>query len=123
MIIKIPVSIGELLDKISILQIKSNNIVDANKLKNVFHELTYLFDIFAKLKIEDHTLLYDELFSINKKLWDLEDSIRVLIANKQFDLEFIDISISIHNTNDKRCQIKTQINQKYNSEIFEVKSY
>lgn len=121
--IKIPVSIGELLDKISILQIKSNNISDSNKLKHVFYELTYLFDIFSTLKIEDHTLLYDELLITNKKLWDLEDYIRILISNNKFDLEFINTSINIHTTNDKRCQIKTQINQKYNSEIFEVKSY
>ena len=123
MIIHIPVSIGELLDKISILQIKSENITDHNKLLNIRYELQYLHDILGALNIDDYHVIYDELYATNNILWKLENNIRQLMLDSEFSVEFIKTSVGIHDTNDERYRIKSLICRKYDSDIFEEKSY
>jgi hypothetical protein len=119
---KIEVSIGEIVDKLSILQIKKENISDVNKLYNVNNEFSYLHDIvFNELKISDDD--YYNLLIINKSLWDIEDHIRKKEIDKSFDDEFIDLARKVYITNDKRSVIKKEINIKYNSLFVEEKSY
>jgi len=119
---KIEISIGEIVDKLSILELKKINIQDDKKLINVKKEYEYLFTIvFENLKIEKKH--YDELFLVNKKLWNLEEKIREKDYLKEFDDQFIEYSKSIYQTNDDRFNIKKKINIKYNSELVEEKSH
>ena len=119
---KIEISVGEIVDKLSILELKKINIQDNKKLINVKKEYEYLFTIvFKNLKIEKKH--YDELFLVNKKLWDLEEKIREKDYLKEFDDQFIEYSKSIYQTNDDRFNIKKKINIKYNSKLVEEKSY
>lgn len=121
---KIDISDGELLDKVTILQIKSEKITDNNKLKNVLTELNHLLpyknDIVAKYNIND---LYISLLEINEKLWKIEDDIRDKERNKIFDQEFVELARSVYLTNDERSRIKKLINQKTKSTFVEEKSY
>lgn len=117
-----PISIGELLDKISILQIKSNKILDKNKKKNIDKELNLL------LKLIDNNIIknnqnYLELYQVNESLWNSEDKIRELENKKQFDNVFIDTARSIYQLNDKRSEIKKNINLLYKSILIEEKFY
>ena len=124
--INVPVSIGELLDKMSILEIKSSRILDSEKLKNITRELDLLSNIVGEnnfLELEETKVIYTELLDVNKTLWDLEDSIRDKERNKCFDEEFVEISRSIYRQNDLRCSLKTKLNSKLGSEIFEEKGY
>lgn len=119
----IEVSHGEIVDKLSILNIKKDNIIDEEKLVNINKEFLYLHEIvFSKLNIN-----YDEdyvsLLEINKKLWDIEDKIRDKEREKQFDEEFIELARSVYHTNDVRSKIKKDINIKYGSGFVEEKSY
>ena len=119
---KIEVSTGEIVDKLSILQIKKLNILEEDKLINVKKEFDYLYDIvFNQLKIENFD--YNDLVTINQKLWDIEDDIRDKERNSQFDNEFIELARSVYITNDKRANKKKEINFKYGSEFVEEKSY
>lgn len=119
---KIEISIGEIVDKLSILELKKINIQDDKKLINVKKEYEYLFTIvFENLKIEKKH--YDELFLVNKKLWNLEEKIREKDYLKEFDDQFIEYSKSIYQTNDDRFNIKKKINIKYNSKLVEEKSH
>ena len=120
---KIEVSHGEIVDKLSILNIKKDKITDEVKLVNINKEFLYLHEVvFSKLNIS-----YDEdyikLLEVNKILWDVEDKIRDKERNKQFDEEFIELSRSVYYTNDKRSEIKKEINEKYKSTFVEEKSY
>jgi hypothetical protein len=118
----IEVSIGEIVDKLSILKIKKNNIKDEIKLININKEYDYLFQIvFDELKIEESDF-YD-LVIINERLWDIEDSIRDKERESLFDSEFIELARSVYFTNDKRAEIKKEINLKYGSLFVEEKSY
>ena len=117
----IPVSIGELFDKYTILQIKSERITNLNKLELVHKEMDYL-----KLFIEQYQLpdiIFKELKSVNETLWTIEDDIRIKEKNSQFDDTFIQLARNVYITNDKRCEIKNNINQYFGSDIMEVKSY
>ena len=117
----IPVSIGELFDKYTILQIKSERITNLNKLELVHKEMDYL-----KLFIEQYQLpdiIFKELKSVNETLWTIEDDIRIKEKNSQFDDTFIQLARNVYITNDKRCEIKNEINILTNSSIYEVKSY
>ena len=119
----IEVSHGEIVDKLSILNIKKDNIIDEEKLVNINKEFLYLHEIvFSKLNIN-----YDEdyvrLLEINKKLWVIEDKIRDKEREKQFDEEFIELARSVYHTNDVRSKIKKDINIKYGSGFVEEKSY
>ena len=119
---EIEISIGEIVDKLSILRIKKNNITDPEKLVNVNKEYDYLYyKVFQELKIE--TSDFQELMMVNEMLWNVEDSIRVKEKNKEFDSDFIEMARSVYITNDQRAEIKKKINLKYSSNFIEEKSY
>ena len=124
MIITTPVSLGELVDKISILHIKNNNIKDDEKLKLIREELKLLtITLDGHLKKNDIQEFLDALIKINSELWIIEDQIRDCERSKKFDEKFISLARSVYITNDKRSEIKLDINKKFGSEIVEVKSY
>lgn len=119
---KIEVSVGEIVDKLSILQIKTAFIKDEEKLNNVKNEYDYLYDIvFNEMRIEQ-TDFFD-MVSINQKLWKIEDDIRDKERDKNFDSEFVELARSVYFTNDKRAEVKKKINLKYGSLFIEEKSY
>ena len=121
----IPVSPGELIDKITILEIKGEFIKDSNKLKNVKLEYKLLINILED-KITGSSnlkMLRQQLKEINIELWHIEDEIRELEKNKLFKTDFITLARSVYFTNDKRSKIKKKINELLNSEIMEEKSY
>ena len=124
MIISTPVSLGELVDKISILHIKNKNIKDDEKLKLIREELKLLtITLDGHLKKNDIQEFLDALIKINSELWTIEDEIRDCERSKKFDEKFISLARSVYITNDKRSEIKLDINKKFGSEIVEVKSY
>ena len=119
---EIEVSVGEIVDKLSILQIKKDNITDETKLSNIKNEFEYLYEkVFNQLliSIED----YNSLLNINKLLWGVEDEIREKERLKEFDEEFIELARKVYFTNDERAFLKKEINTKYNSGFVEEKSY
>jgi hypothetical protein len=118
--LNVPVSVGEVLDKISILEIKSERITDADKLNNVRTELTHLL---AVAKAHRHSELESELKEVNEALWDIEDRIRVKEHLQEFDDEFISLARLVYITNDKRADIKREINKASGSVLLEEKSY
>ena len=124
MLITTPISLGELVDKISILMIKKKNISDSIKLQHVNKELEFLQKTLKKYISEDEInefLL--KLVDINSKLWDIEDDIRECERKKLFDQTFIDLARSVYFTNDERAKVKNDINKTFGSELVEVKSY
>ena len=124
MIISTPVSLGELVDKISILHIKNINIKDEEKLKLIREELELLNQTLNKhIKNNDIQNYLDSLIEINSKLWVIEDGIRDCERKKKFDQTFIDLARSVYFTNDNRSEVKLEINKKFGSKIIEVKSY
>ena len=124
MLIDTPISLGELVDKISILIIKDKNIDDLDKKNHVNKELSFLKKTLKKyLKEEEIKDYLDELIDINSKLWVIEDDIRDCERNKIFDKKFIDLARSVYFTNDIRAVIKSKINKNFGSELIEVKSY
>ncbi|MDH5765554.1 MAG: DUF6165 family protein, partial [Gammaproteobacteria bacterium] len=116
---------GELLDKITILRIKSARIKDADKLNNVRKELKMLEDIWSQAVTEDDTIkqLTVELTSINEALWEIEDDIRDEEREKRFGDQFIELARSVYVTNDQRAEAKKKINLHLGSDIVEEKSY
>lgn len=119
---KIEVSVGEIVDKLSILQIKTGMIKDEEKLANVKKEYDYLYDIvFNEMKIESSDFF--DMVVINQKLWKIEDDIRDKERDKIFDDEFIQLARSVYVTNDERAEVKKGINIKYGSVFVEEKSY
>jgi hypothetical protein len=126
MIALTPISIGELLDKISILEIKREYIRDPAKLVNVCNELRCLTEVRDRLRLMNHDSyaeLYSEMYRINRELWALEDRIRELMARPTSDTEFIDTAVSIHKKNDARAFVKKAANLVFKSELIEEKSY
>ena len=123
--VNIPVSLGELLDKISILEIKSKKISNDSKLTNIKKELNGLKKVLEDLNFNfsETNNLYEELYKINLTLWEIEDSIRILEKDKNFGKDFVNLARSVYITNDKRFQVKNKINKKFNSEYVEEKSY
>ena len=124
--IKINASVGELLDKISILKIKEEKINDEKKLLNIKKELGLLSSIVEKFIEKDEKSFkkfMDELFEVNLQLWETEDSIRILENKKNFNDEFIQLARNVYYSNDKRFEIKSKINNFYGSEIVEEKDY
>ena len=119
------ISVGELLDKISILEIKQNNLKDEEKLKIVTKELSSLKETLNKdVKFTDEIKsLYNDLKNINSKLWDIEDGKRDCERRKEFGEEFIQLARSVYIENDNRAKIKNNINKLSGSNISEVKSY
>ncbi len=124
-LINTPVSYGEILDKITILEIKSKKITNEEKVKNVKHELSILLDTWDKKveKTTEITNLKSQLKDVNQSLWDIEDNIRIKELNKEFDDEFIQIARSVYYENDKRAVVKKEINLFLGSELIEEKSY
>lgn len=120
----IEVSNGEILDKLSILEIKLKYITDINKTKNITTEYLYIQkiskNIFTSYNIAS---LYEELTEVNHKLWNIEDLIRIKESKKEFDNDFIELARSVYFTNDQRANIKKQINILTSSNFVEEKSY
>ena len=120
--IEIEVSVGELYDKISILRIKKNKILNPDKLFNINKELIYLEN---KMLNNDPVIqnLADELFQINSKLWDIENSKRRCEAENNFGYDFIQLARDVYIYNDRRAEIKKKINTLTYSDIVEEKEY
>lgn len=116
-----PISLGELYDKISILEIKMERIKDEEKLKLIQKELLLLNEISSKFPIDDK--LYFQLKKKNEALWGIEDNIRIKEDRKQYDEIFVKLARAVYITNDERSLLKKKINEKYGSNIVEVKSY
>ena len=123
--ILIPVSPGELLDKITILRIKSARIADAGRRANVRLELGLLEKTWRESGCAAVDIAAEEraLSQINERLWDIEDRIRDKEAGQTFDRDFIELARSVYVSNDERAAIKKSINQKLGSRIVEEKSY
>jgi len=123
--IVVPVSPGELLDKITILRIKSERIADAGKRANVVHELDLLSETADDTLPPSGSLdrLVEELQSVNEALWDIEDAIRDCERAADFGPRFVELARSVYVTNDRRAALKRQINELLGSAIVEEKSY
>lgn len=123
--ILVPVSFGELLDKIAILQIKSERIDDAAKLENVRKELSALEKTWMghPAAVGDVVRLRAELKQVNERLWEIEDAIRVKEKAREFDDEFVRLARSVYFENDERARLKREINLALGSSYVEEKSY
>ena len=116
------ISIGELIDKITILKIKQVK-MKGDQLENVNKELKSLETIIKDYQIDVDKDLFDNLKKVNYSLWEIEDSIRLKEKKQEFDKDFIELARSVYIQNDKRSLIKKNINRRYNSNITEEKSY
>ena len=123
--IKVDISLGELVDKITILEIKTNKINSSLKLENINKELTSLKKTLAELNLinNEFKLIYRDLKKVNEELWDIEDKIRILEKNNKFDDEFIEIARGVYISNDKRFELKYKLNKLFDSKFVEEKSY
>ena len=124
--IYVPINYGELIDKITILQIKSENIADPTKLVNINNELTALDKIVEAEELRNRpnfNELVAELSAANRELWNLENRIRELMRPPIDQTAFVETGIRIHNTNDRRAAIKRRINLQWGSDLIEEKSY
>jgi len=119
---QIEISNGELLDKLSILEIKQEKIKDPAKLQNVISEYALIKPLCDNL-IKDVSDLYFSLVDINRALWEIEDTIRDLERNQRFDDEFIQTARKVYRYNDRRAHIKKEINRLTGSGLVEEKSY
>ena len=125
MVVKIPVSWGELFDKLTILEIKQARIDAPQKLENINKELEALRQVCrgAQLPGAPLQVLIDELRRINESLWDIEDDIRACERDKDFSETFIALARAVYKTNDRRAEIKLRINRLLGSDLIEEKSY
>jgi len=123
--IRVPVSPGEVLDKITILEIKSERMTDPAKVANVRIELALLQETWSQAVEEDDVIrdLHGQLKQINEALWEIEDDIRDKERDREFDQRFIELARSVYFTNDRRSQVKKQLNLHLGSQIIEEKSY
>ena len=123
--VNVEISIGEFFDKVTILEIKRERIQDAGKLENINNELEALNTLLEQLPFsrDDVTDEVGELKAINEKLWVIEDDIRDKEAAKSFDQAFVELARSVYITNDKRSDVKRDINIKLGSSFIEEKSY
>ena len=121
----VPISPGELIDKITILEIKSARMTDAGKLHNVRTELRLLTGTWQASghAVTDISAEWAELRAVNEKLWDIEDRIRDKERDRAFDAEFVELARAVYVTNDERAAIKKRINLKLGSALVEEKSY
>ncbi len=127
--IKIPVTPGELVDKITILELKASKVKDSSNILIIVRELNSLLNIYEKL-IKKHSAKRNEikklktgLSNVNKRLWAIEDKIRRHEAEKDFDVSFIELARSVYVNNDKRSSFKNKINKLFGSGVKEVKEY
>jgi hypothetical protein len=125
MLISTPISVGELIDKITILTIKQARIKDTQKIVHIETELTALQQVVAQNGVESAELnvLMQALRDVNEALWDIEDAIRLCEKAKDFSGKFIQLARDVYITNDKRAKLKREINTLTNSALHEVKSY
>ncbi|MCR8916435.1 hypothetical protein FDP08_19795 [Marinobacter panjinensis] len=124
-VIKVPVSFGEVLDKITILEIKSERIADPEKVKNVRLELDELSGTWNEA-VQDQAAIADlrkQLKAVNEELWEIEDDIRDQEAAQDFGPKFIELARAVYVTNDKRAAIKKEVNVALGSRFVEEKSY
>lgn len=119
---KIEVSNGEIADKLTIIELKKERIKDRTKLENLEKEYKVLNEAIEKIIDKSHPF-YLELYELNSRLWDIEDHIRDLERNKDFNDDFIRTSRSVYFTNDKRSEVKRKINELTGSALTEEKSY
>ena len=117
-----PISLGELIDKITILEIKKHKI-KGKQLQNISKEYSSLTKILLDQEFKVDTRLIEDLKIINNSLWEIEDKIRKKEKLKEYDNDFIELARLVYKSNDIRASIKKDINQRYNSEIIEEKSY
>ena len=117
----VPVSIGEHIDKITILEIKAEHITDSGKLNNVRKELELLLTLDREGIVGSEE--YYKLHEVNQSLWDVEDEIRVKDRENDFGVRFVELAREVYRLNDERSQIKKDINLKYGSDLIEEKSY
>lgn len=124
-LISVPVSFGELIDKITILEIKSERIADVAKLVNVKRELELLLRAWRENEASqvDIGTEWRELRGVNERLWEIEDKIRLKEKAQAFDAEFVELARSVYIENDERAQVKKRINQALGSTLVEEKSY
>jgi len=124
---KIEVSNGEILDKLSILELKMRFIENQSQKDNIIKEYKFLKTVSMDILDKDGDIfpfdLYEALSNINLRLWNIEDSIRLKEKNKEFDDEFVDLARAVYYTNDERSKIKKEINLQTGSEFLEEKSY
>jgi len=120
----VPVSVGELIDKLSILQVKKLKITNPESLKYVSEEFELLYSQSeVYFQVNEIKFLYESLTKVNSDLWDVEDKLRVFESEKKFDEEFIDLARKVYYTNDERFRLKNEINSITSSKIREVKDY
>ncbi len=120
---KIEVSIGEVVDKVTILEIKTEKFQDKEKLANVAKEYELLKAEIEKVGITTNSDEYKRLKEINLRLWHIEDDIRIEESNKRFGEKFIELARSVYFVNDDRAAVKKEINLKYGSDLIEEKEY
>lgn len=122
--LEIQISVGELLDKLSILKIKKEKILDNDKLKYVEEEFNILNEKSSSfLNDEQIEKIYNDLYSTNKDLWVIEDELRILEKLNEFNTQFVDLARKVYKVNDHRFSLKNKINEITNSLIKEQKSY
>jgi len=121
--VQVEVSLGELVDKISILRLKIARIADQSKVAQAKKEEAVLSQVLTKLNLPDIDKHLQKLEEINGKLWEIEDDIRLKEKDKKFDQEFISLARAVYVTNDERFAAKNEVNRQYGSNIVEVKSY
>ncbi|NOX19422.1 MAG: hypothetical protein GXO87_14230 [Chlorobi bacterium] len=120
---KIEVSNGELVDKVSILSIKLQKIKSPEKLVNIKKEYDLLLEDMKKLGIDENTEVYKKLIEVNTALWEIEDKIRIKEADQEFDEEFIELARSVYFKNDERFELKKKVNEMSGSFLAEEKEY
>lgn len=120
---KIDISIGELVDKVTILSIKREKISDPEKVRNIEKEYTILVVPMEEVGIHTDSKEFTGLRNINLKLWEIEDNIRIKELKQEFDDEFIQLARSVYFVNDDRADMKRNINLNYGSELIEEKEY
>ncbi len=126
MTINIPISYGEAIDKLTILDIKKTKITNQDKLVKITVEFNLLVEALSELKkdnIEEFNNFYSKLKEVNMNLWEIEDQIRICEKNKKFDNKFLELARSVYKLNDKRFDLKNKINLLFNSALAEQKHY
>jgi hypothetical protein len=122
--VQVPVSVGELIDKLSILQVKKIKVSNPDKLIFINKEYELLYNMSSEfLERKDISQIYNDLVNTNLKLWEVEDELRVIESTKNFNDVFIELARQVYYTNDERFRLKDKINNLTNSEVREQKDY
>ncbi len=122
--IQVPISVGELIDKLSILHVKQKKINNEEKLTFINKEFELLYNMSSFYLNDDKiSKIYHQLVIVNSKLWEIEDDLRVIELTKNFNSTFIELSRQVYYTNDERFSLKNKINELTNSEVREQKDY